>query len=279
MNTVPFSTTEIDDKQLHHIPHNELSKLQRYSGIDYNIAIMHHSTEWFCADTQRVIENKLFENCELVFQGHEHNETNTNVENALSQRIKIIRNGEFSLVGSVAEFNAVVLDTESSRITVHRFVWDNNERIFKVEGTPKTDTLSLKHSQLFPSKEFLDGFLKGGHKLTDSDCLLDYFVFPKLVARENEPRSRTSVTTSSDFFAELENVACICIEGETRTGKTTVMKSLFLEAANREFVPLFLENKPSLDSRIDKLVKHLVEDQYGEENAQYERFKQTARAK
>jgi len=274
LNTAPFSSTSADDKRLHHIPHDAISKIERQDNVYINIAIMHHSTEWFCEDTKSKLEETLYKNCEIVFQGHEHKSTNVRIEKNAIQDLRTIRNGEFSVSGTQAEFNVVLLDLEKCELSVYTYQWDTKESMFITQSETINQMINRKHLSLRPSQEFVDNLLSDEYEISETEKFVDFYTFPKLIPKDSNAETRAAVSSVESFFETLRDSRCICIRGDDRSGKTSLLKYLFFRSLEKGFVPLIIGNTLKVDSKIDKLVKQLFENQYSTQAADWDRYRQ-----
>ena len=65
----------------------------------------------------------------------------------------------------------------------------------------------------------------------------------------------------------LEDNKKVFISGSTNSGKTTLMKHLFISIANRNKVPLLLSVDSKTRIKKQTFIRHLFEEQYGEDSA------------
>lgn len=59
---------------------------------------MHHSTEWFHWDKKEILENIIYRNSDIIFQGHEHLPHNVVITDEEKNEIRIFKGGELSLI-------------------------------------------------------------------------------------------------------------------------------------------------------------------------------------
>lgn len=127
-----------------------------------------------------------------------------------------------------------------------------------------------KIQQLEIKKEFFD-FLNDMELLTkassqkESITLEDIFIYPEL-SKFDDLLEFEKMESSEKIIDNLDICSRILIAGEDQSGKTTLAKKLFKELRNKNFVPVYIPNKPNpMEGKFEnKISKKLIE--------QYENF-------
>ena len=273
LNSAPFSTRQPDDKQFHFFPAQIGEKLQRKSGIDLKITIMHHHFEWCEWNTKEMIKKAIVSD-DITFFGHDHSAESYTTQYSSGQQNTIFMGGKFDLDAEKdAAFNIAIFDSTQHSITKYQFDWAIGAGIFIPKN--QSETAQIQHS-LVPKEDFRRSLMIDDQGISDS--VNSYFVLPKFSVEGGtfSTRESTKELTSEDIFLALENNRVIRITGNTGAGKTSLIKYLYNSAASHGYIPLLIENRDYRDSRIDKMFKDLFDEQYGAATEYaYERYKQS----
>lgn len=260
INSAPYSTREKEDKQLHYLPSYVGEKISQPSSKDtLNISVCHHSYEWFDWDSKEMLKRAFSQN-DITFIGHDHKSESISMQNGDGTHINTVMGGKFTLdCGMDSTFNAVLFNTETRTAQCFEVVWNINDGIFT-----KFDRgdIHCMQENFHLSNDYLNHLLMDNQQLSNS--LLDYFVFPKLIA-ESELFSTDGNARKieiDDVFGTLNAERVIRFIGTRGAGKTTLLKYLYSESAKRGYYPLLIEKKDYRDSRIEKMFRDMVEIQY-----------------
>lgn len=265
INTAPFSLlcNGNEDKGLHYLPQKEINRLGVERQENYTISILHHSPEWFSDGSKQSLYNKLYETSELIFMGHEHFPLSEN--KTVNGNRKVDISSGVALYGTDTEqgFNALVLDTKQCTLYGKKFIY--NGKIYKPTPNLHNDKVIFRGKNKFTlTAEFKD-FLETDVDEREGEKYLDYFVFPSLEAKNiNDELKNYSVSSEEKFIELLEMKSKISIEGSSRAGKTILAKYL-CRMLSEDYVPLYMniENFSPKDNR--KVIKYVLEEEYGDE--------------
>lgn len=277
LNSAPFSTREPDDKQFHFIPDFVRSTLNRQPGVDFKITIMHHHFEWCEWNTKEMLKQAISTD-DLTFFGHDHLSETMTVKYGDGRFHNIIMGGRFNLdVTKEAAFDVVIYDTEQKTIQYVEYNWDVKDCLF----VPKQQKPILQKSNcLRPSEAYISSLLRDKQNICDS--IEDYYVFPKLIA-EGETFSTEDTGKDikiEDIFKAIKVNGIIHISGGPGAGKTSLLRFLYSKSADHGFLPIMIEQRDYRDSRIEKMLKDLFEEQYAMQSEHaYEAFLQTIEMK
>ena len=269
INTAPFSTLKMDNKELHYLPDEFIYSLVKKENVDLSITVMHHSTEWFHPKTKLPLEKMIRGYSDIVFQGHEHNVAATNGDGFF-----LSKGGEISgLFSHKSTFSVTTFDTISNICENILYEW-NDEKIMFLKMSKKYECkIKLKTSLLKLDSGFSVGFFDDPNKI--SNDVLDYFVFPKLFHKVKKSNDDDKLITEDILWKELKEYKIINISGKSRSGKTTLIKYLFNKCIDNKMVPIYLGNDSYRHkSSIDKILNNCFEMQYGEEAFLYEKYEQ-----
>lgn len=259
LNSAPYSTREPEDKQLHFLPPYTADNLIRGRDVDLKITVMHHNYEWCEWDT-KVMLKKAITSDDVTFFGHDHDPEIISSIFSSGYQHNIIMGGRFNLeMDKETEFNAVIYDSNVKSLESYEFIWDTQNNMFKRVARV---VIEKKPNELTPSATYLQGLMKDGQSISNS--FEDYFVMPKLTV-EGENFSAEDYSGYIDLdkvFDILKTDKVIRITGGSDSGKTTFLRYLYQYAAKAGFIPLMIENRNYRDSRIDRMFRLLLEDQY-----------------
>ena len=259
LNSAPFSTTKPDDKELHYIPQRYNSSLERKPEADIKITIMHHHFEWCDWNTKEMIKKSISSD-DLTFFGHDHKSEQISSAFADGKIHNIIMGGEFAInIEKDSSFNAFIYDTDNQVFDSYLFDWDKEWKLFKKTNNGK---ISKKASHPMPSYEYLEKLKRDPQSICS--CFIDYYVFPKLIVETDSFNSSKNekIISEKEIFNALRDLRAIRITGENGTGKTSLLKYLYVKAIDECFIPVLIEKKDYKDSNIDKMLSSLFEEQY-----------------
>lgn len=274
INTAPFSTLDPDDKELHYFPDSKINLLSRAADANLCITVMHHSCEWFNWNYKTNLEKAIIDNSELLLYGHDHRErtTSLSIDNSLDTWISSAGEMKFTSIETVDSFNAMVIDTAANSFDGYVFTWDKNTKIYTHKTLATQKSLQNHSAKLMPLPSFIKRMKEDNYNL--SEDFTEYFVFPKLVAKtQNEFDKNKTVTNIDELIELLCEKKKVVISGATNSGKTTLLKFLYCSLMN-EKTPLFLTADSRQRIKSHNFIRHLFEEQYGDDRSLFERYEQ-----
>ncbi len=274
INTAPFSTLEPNDKELHYFPTEKMHLLKKANDANLCITVMHHSYEWFNWNYKSDLEKTIVDNSEILLYGHDHREhtTTLSIDNSLNTWVSAAGEMKFSDVDFNDSFNIIVIDTETNGFDGYTFYWDKKEKIYIHKVIAKNKSLQNHSLYQTPLPSFVNSLKEDAYNL--SSDFTKYFVFPKLVSKDKNEYGKRDVIGNIDEFATfIKNKRKIIISGATNSGKTTLLKYVFCSFVGKK-VPLFLSVDSKTKLNPETFIKHLFEEQYGEDVALYEKYQQ-----
>lgn len=274
INTAPFSTLDPDDKELHYFPDNKMHLLTRTPNVNLCITVMHHSYEWFNWNYKSNLEKAIIDNSELLLYGHDHRErtTSLSIDNSLDTWISSAGEMKFSSLDAVDSFNIIVVNTETNAFDGYVFNWDKNMKIYTHKVLAEQKSLQHHSSKLMPLPSFIKIIKQDNFNL--SDDFTEYFVFPKLVSESKNKHDRNRIATNVEDLTEiLFEKKKLIISGATNAGKTTLLKYLYCSLVNDK-TPLFLSADRKQRIKTHNFIRHLFEEQYGEDRILFEKYEQ-----
>lgn len=274
INTAPFSTLEPDDKELHYFPDSKINLLTRSADANLCITVMHHSYEWFNWNYKANLEKVIIDNSELLLYGHDHREktTSLSIDNSLDTWISSAGKMNFSSLDEVDSFNTMVIDTEANSFDGFIFTWDKSSKFYSHKVLASKKSLQNHSTKLMPLPSYIKGIKQDNYNL--SEDFTEYFVFPKLVAETQNEFDRNKTATDIEELLEILNEKKkLIISGATNSGKTTLLKYLYCSLANDK-IPLFLSADGKQRIKSQNFIRHLFEEQYGDDRTLFEKYEQ-----
>ena len=274
INTALFSTLEPNDKELHYFPDDKLQLLSRADDANLCITVMHHSYEWFNWNYKDNLEKAIIDNSEFLLTGHDHREktTNVSIDNSLDTWISAAGEMKFSSIDFVDSFNVLVIDTEKNSFDGYSFSWDKKVKVYTRKNVAVSKNLQNHSAKLTPLPSFIKGIKEDSYNL--SKDFTDYYVFPKLISKEqNEFKKNTIILTIEEFKSLLFEKKKLLISGASNSGKTSLLKYLYCSLIDDK-MPFFLSADSKQRIIANNFIRHLFEEQYGEGRGLFEKYEQ-----
>lgn len=274
INTAPFSTLRPDDKELHYFPDEKIHALARDSKANLCVTVMHHSCEWFNWKYKSNLEKAIIDNSEFLLFGHDHRERTTalSIDNSLDTWISAAGEMRFSDLDYADSFNAIVVDTKDNSFDGYVFTWDKNAKIYVHRPLASKKSLQNHSGRLTPLPSFIKSLKEDTYNI--SEDFTEYFVFPKLVSQSSNKNDRSKAASNIDEFKKIiyKNKRLL-VSGASNSGKTTLLKYLYCALAG-ELTPLFLSADSKQKLKAHNFIRHLFEEQYGDDKLLFERYEQ-----
>ncbi|MBP2635592.1 MAG: Calcineurin-like phosphoesterase [Firmicutes bacterium] len=281
INSACFSTLD-NDKGNHHLP---ISLIERLYINDYDISnnvniaitVMHHNPEWFNEDIKPRFIQALFDGTSLLFLGHEHNPQNKKTILNDAALLNILGGGVLgdNQNPDSSSFNVVTINTANEEVEIYQFNWSPRSQIYKHKKVSDSKLIHKKAKgyKLFPTDSFYNLLGQDGkHKISKS--FLDYFVFPRLSLKSIDKFiDNKEICDQETFLKELLEKRKIIIEGSDNTGKTTLLKYLYINLLKTK-IPMLFSSEDIKDKSVNRLIKETFRVQYGEDESDFIKFQQ-----
>ncbi len=241
---------------------------------DVCLVVMHHPLNWFGQSIYRPFREFVRKKADLLITGHEHQANVGLVHDSESDKSAFVEGcvlqGEKDL--SDSSFNIIVLDLEVSQFSSTRYKWNGEVYLPTEEGSwSDYHELPAKRASEFPINESFYELLEDPgaylrHPSGSNISLTDIFVYPDLrVASKSSGRRQLFISSQRLLSPEI-TADGVLIEGEEKSGKTSLLYKLFKEYHDRGFVPLLVRGKDirwQTDSEIDSAIRKAIKHQYG----------------
>ena len=265
INTAPFSCE--NDDGLHYLPPTALYEFSKPSNADLALVMMHHSPDWFPFDMKKQICQSINERCSLAFYGHDHVPGSEVIISDSGFRTIKQSGGAWQdkSVPSHCEVYVGLLDTEAREYTLKKHHWSQEEMAFMSTLCLQTALARkpVNGSRLIYREEYLTELLED-KRYSISPSILDYFVFQGVKTdSDKEYAHGHSINRMEELVDFAKENRYIAITGESRSGKTTILKALFVELL-KEYTVLFCDTSIISGRKQSNVIKELVESTFGD---------------
>ncbi|OQB24502.1 MAG: Calcineurin-like phosphoesterase superfamily domain protein [Firmicutes bacterium ADurb.Bin182] len=284
LNTAPFSIRDGNDKGLHYLPNWVINKILEPSQADLIISVLHHAPEWFHASIKNKLETALLDTSALIFMGHEHELDSRCTTHESASSTYIMKGGVLGLPSNQnqSEYFAAVFDTDTYEFRTKKYEW-NNDKKFYSHTALSTKVISYNNFKDTRSN-ICSSYLKDFRK-DEKTLISDFekrFVFPRLERIENFETSatgneKTDILTINSLLSEVRNDKRIIVIGEDDSGKTTLLKTIFLKLL-KENQPLFVNACEFGGKKKSTIIKHVFQNIYGDDLSDFKIFEQIPKA-
>jgi hypothetical protein len=275
-----------EDQGRLYFPH-ERYLTKSMDNADVRVVVMHHPLNWFGQNTYRPFRAFIRKLANVIVSGHEHQGNvgeNFDSESAGSAYVEgCILQGEHDLTDSA--FNIVVIDIDQGQYRSMRHAWMGTRYEPTEEGSwADYRDLPAKRQNPFQTQQaFLELLEDPGaffrHPSGINLCLADMYVYPdmKHIGTRDE---KVGYISSSKLLNPEMTATGVLIEGEEKSGRTSLLYQLFAQYHDRGFVPLLLRGKnlrKHVEKGIESALQRAVVEQYGD--AAVTAFEQTEKEK
>lgn len=280
INSAAFSSLE-EDKGLHYIQTTDVQKLQTPTHADFVISMMHHSPEWFIDGIKNSLEEAICSKSSIVLYGHEHYLGKKQISFENGREAYIQAGGCLALNGdwSRSSFHIGAFDSDTLEYKHIKLTWNLSQGQYE-ESEEETIKLANKPSEervLTLVEEFQDTLLTDKKRELSKD-FRDYFVFPRLEPEMQSNASNKDFLQEDAFVEEILSKKKVLITGGYNSGKTTLLKELFLKLFP-EYVVVFCGIDDIRGKNTDRILQNSFQEIYGNSPSDYNRFLQTPKSK
>ena len=230
INSAIFSIFD-EDKGLHYIPDYCINKLNSPTSANFVISIIHHAPDWYTDLQKNKLEMVLYSKSSLVFLGHEHHSgtKSMHIDDNAGVFIQaggcLCNNDDWSQ----SEYHVGVFDTFNYSYDLKSYSWEatgnlyvaKNKKIYTLTDKPSTER------SLMATTSFLKN-LKSDSKRPLNDDYQKYYVFPRIQREKRDDAPGKEFIDEKAFIDELIEKKRVIITGTYNSGKTTLLKNIFL---------------------------------------------------
>lgn len=272
INNAIFSAID-QYKGLLYIPSNAIDKMNEESDANFVITIMHHAPDFYRDEIKNTLEDTVVKKSNILFHGHEHynyskrTSFNGSGYTVVQSGSCLCNNGDWDN----SSYIVGLLNTESLTYEHYRYTWNSNAKQYEHDSGKKVQVKPYK-----PESKISDDFWDFIHYDNEEK----YYVFPSIIYHGNKSTEDFLIETTSSFEEELQKHRYSIIVGAGNVGKTTLLKHIFSSFAKNHYVlyaspEKLLEKSKQKRQNIDKLIKALFEDIYGNNESEWQAFEQS----
>ena len=136
----------------------------------------------------------------------------------------------------------------------------------------ENETFVLRNKQyIYPLQSYVEENIN--QYISSLRCRLsDIFVFPRLNFNSNFFDVEKELVSLNDTLEEIKKHSFIVVSGGDLSGKTSLLKILYLEYSKRGKTPILFVPETLKNIDIDKLIKYNFYEQYGEDETLYQQY-------
>lgn len=267
------------------IPENHFLKREDMNSNSYVFSVFHHNTGWLSSATpknnKKRFEANLQRESNVIMCGHEH-ESSTKLMSELSgSNATVYLEGSAFQNGHASSYHILEIDTESHELTCHRYEYtcnlDGSQGRY-AETIDEPISLGNKRGGLVIQQSFEDKLLRLNLPIkikNKSDLTLqDIYVFPDLDPILINTDFYGMYIDSSELIDKTNEGKTFIIEGESQSGKSSLLKMLYLTKIKQGRFPLYLKGKEIDSEHIATILEKAFKVQYDSKRTPYEVFKQ-----
>ncbi|MDD4048928.1 MAG: metallophosphoesterase [Clostridia bacterium] len=276
INTAIFSLLggNNQDMGIHYLNDENIANLVPKVRSDLNIAIMHHSYEWFKTPVKEQLRDILGNNFSIVFEGHEHDGFGEHRRINNISSISYVQGNSLSGDQNHSKgFGAIIYNTSDKSVKGYSFLWNND--YYKPTQILDEFLKDCNVRQFKNRKEFIRYLnYDDNHRF-----ISQYFVFPSMSYNKTNEENEIETIIINDletFVQTIDDNDKIIVAGESKAGKSTLAKIIYQHIINGEngIVPLLFVSDDLQNKKIHRIVEYAFKEQYQENDNSYDKFLQ-----
>lgn len=271
INNAIFSTLD-QYKGLLYIPDEIIDSISDRNESDFVVTVMHHAPDYYRDNIKNIMEDSLIKNSNVLFHGHEHYNYSKQTSFDGSHQTIIQSGGCLCYDGNWTEgsYMVGVLDLCSLEYKYCRFCWNNSSKQYEHD---KENMVAIVQNNI--ELNVSDEFLEFIHDENEER----YYVFPSVVYHGNKSTDDYYIESFNSFKEKLAQQRFSIVVGPGNIGKTTLLKRVFSSYAKNHYVlyaspEKIIEKGSKKRQNIDKLIKSIFEDIYGNNKSEWQKFEQ-----
>ncbi len=250
---------------------------------DMLIALFHHHPAWLTPNTTPNNRNEFIEfinsESDIVLLGHEHANNIEIGSDSNGKAITRLVSGDALYAnwdGISSGFQTIVIDAEARSVIQHNYHFNNEDDIYHPikELTFELRPRYSANRDFITNEDFLSAFRTIEIPLVKESktVLIDsLFVYPNIETAEDFRKDVDAKYKDSSSLVDHDS-STIILEGDNQSGKTSLLKKLYLDALKRGWYPLFLRGEEFKSSKLDTVLRRAYSTQYSEKD--YELYNQ-----
>jgi hypothetical protein len=252
-------------------------------GCTLSISLFHHPLSWFTPNTdpnnKKEFTQHLEKNSHILLYGHEHEHESKKQLDIDTQKETIYISGK-SLNNenrNNSGFKSIIIDIERKNGIIKEYTWVKNIYNCKEETNFDYNSNGLSNLEkiFVPQQSYIDHLenleLPLKFETRKNVKLSEIFVYPDLDKISAREKRIDEVFNSKRLITEGPKITLL--ESEPQSGKTSLLKMLYLSFLENNKYPLLIEAKKLMKNDCDKVIKKSYEEQYAN-NESFEFYKQ-----
>lgn len=268
------------------IPENAFLFRQCSTSNTFVISVFHHNTGWLSSSTlnnnKKRFESHLLKESNIVVCGHEH-DGDTRIMSELSNKNELLyfEGSAFQHVKTSA-YNILEIDTISHSLVFHKFEYksyDSNPNLSRYEKISEQPISMKRKSGVFSmTPEFEDELIRFNLPIKVKNKrnfnLKDIYVYPDLDPVLDNIDTFGQYIDSSELIEDVNLNNTILLEGESQSGKTSLLSITMLNLVNRGLFPIFLKGSDITSEHIRNIIEKAYKVQYDATSMPFELYMQ-----
>lgn len=266
------------------IPKDHFLNTEKKKDNDLVISIFHHNTGWLNPNTnlnnKKIFEEHIYSNSNIVMCGHEHHNTQHVVSNLGDfNELIYLENSAFQN-SNKSEYGLLCLDTDEN--TLSEFTYKYKDNCY-YQSTPIIIKIHKKRTGITMTASWLEKLdeisIPLKHARKEHLCLSDIFIFPDLEPLSEINNKYEQYIDSENLISEKITERIVLLEGESQSGKSSLLQMLFSTCYKKGIYPMFLSGKQISHYKIHPLLEKEYKKQYKCELFSYSQYSQLDRSK
>lgn len=242
---------------------------------EIRIIVLHHPLAWLKQGQYQKLRTKLRALGDLILTGHEHNTGATAMDDAFSGDSVFIEGSvlQSNSGDNDSGFNVIEIDIDDGKYkyTPLKYVENGYIEVDTVASWSSYKRLPERLLNEFRICDENNAWLKDpganySHPAKENIELSDFFVYPDLEEIGDFDIDR-NYFSASIFLDESRFNDGILIKGKEKSGKTSLLKTLYVEYHNQGLVPVFISGylfARTADKDLSSLIDSAIKEQYCE---------------
>lgn len=248
------------------------------------IVAFHHHPAWLTPNSSQNnrIEFSEFINSEfdLVLLGHEHANHIEVGSNSKGNPVNRLVSGEAlyeNWNGISSGFLSLVIDSQKRTVSQRNYHWEESKAIYfpNSENTFELRPRFSLNKDFISNEDFIANFstveipLVKESKTVSIDNL---FIYPNIETADDLKSDIDAKYKDSASLVDNDSYSTIILEGENQSGKTSLLKKLYLDSLKKGLYPLFISGAEFRSGKLDTILRRAYSNQYIDK--EYEEYNQ-----
>ncbi len=251
---------------------------------DIVISIYHHCTGWLSPNTvennKKLFENHLFKTSNIIMCGHEH-QADLHVTSSLESGEELLYLESNALQsGDNSGFGYLLYDTDQNNVSIFEYEYNGREYL---SSEPKVIYIKSKINGISINEEFKESLnhidVPIKHPKKNPLLLSDIFVYPDLEPLIGLDEEYGRFIDASELINNPDNQSVIFVEGNVQSGKTSLLKMLYMKLYNNGYYPVLVNGNELRNINIDDVIKRNYKKQYNYRNFTFNQYMQLDKVK